>query len=216
MDIKLVLNGQYRIQTIRTADISKNKLSEVAEQIKEMFLWFAPDSTDEDIHRRLCQHPEAFADILTHVESGECRGFTVHYTEQFNGSRVMFRGGTIVRDRSRGLYKELLHHSVSKEKQDFVVAMTQNPRVYEALRSLSVCRVAYPAAGVSNPEEIKLIAQVFCKAPGLNSESMIVTNVYGSIRKDKEFKCVKDPSVEKFFAESLGVDDGFFIVVPLH
>ncbi|MEK7460039.1 MAG: hypothetical protein AAB628_00610 [Patescibacteria group bacterium] len=215
MNTKLVLDGKYRIQTIKTAGISKDKLSEVAEQIKEMFLWFAPGSTDEDINRRLCQHPEAFVDILTHVESGECRGFTVHYTEQFNGSWVMFRGGTIVRDRSRGLYKILLHHSISAEKQDFVVAMTQNPRVYEALRALSTRGVVYPAVGVSNPEEVKLIAQEFCKAPGLDSESMIVPGVYGSIRKDKEFKSAKDHLVEKFFAESLGDDAGFFVVVSL-
>lgn len=215
MNTKLVLDGEYQIQTIKTASISKDKLSEIAEQIKEMFLWFAPGSTDEAIHRRLCQHPEAFVDILTHVESGECRGFTVYYTEQFSGSRVMFRGGTIVCDRSRGLYKELLHHSVFVEKQDFVVAMTQNPRVYEALRSLSERGVVYPAVGVSNPEEIKLIAQEFCKAPGLNSESMIVPNVYDSIRKDQEFKRAKDYLVEKFFAENLGVNDGFFVVVPL-
>lgn len=211
-----VLDGQYEIQTFRTADLTEVQFSSVVEQIKEMYLWFAPDSTENDMRERLSQHKDAHIDILTHVDTGECRGFSVYYTEEFCGKQVMFRGGTIVRDRSRGLYKDLLHHSVSPEKQDFVVAMTQNPRVYEALRSLSERGIAYPALEVKSSEEVKAIAQAFCKAPGLNPDTMIVSEVYGSIRKDQEFKRAKDSSVEKFFTENLGVDDGFFIVVPLH
>ena len=216
MKTNSVLDGQYEIQTFRTVDLTEKQFSSVVEQIKEMYLWFAPDSTENDMHERLRQHKEACIDVLTRADTGECCGFSVYYTEQFGEKRIMFRGGTIVRDRSRGLYKELLHHSVSPEEQDFVVAMTQNPRVYEALRSLSARGVAYPAHEIKNPEEIKIIAQAFCKAPGLNPESMIVPEVYGSIRKDQEFKLVKDHSVEKFFADNLGVDDGFLVVVPLH
>lgn len=216
METSLVLDGQYKIQTFRTVNLTEEQFFDVLEQIKEMYLWFAPGSTENDMRERLSQHTEACIDILTHVDTGECRGFSVYYTEQFGGKRIMFRGGTIVRDRSRGLYKELLHHSVSPERHDFVVAMTQNPRVYEALRSLSAHGVAYPSHDLDNTEEVKGIAQVFCKAPGLNPESMIVPEVYGSIRKDQEFKRTKDPSVEKFFADSLGIDDGFFVVVPLH
>lgn len=81
---------------------------------------------------------------------------------------------------------------------------------------VTVNRTPFPiSSGLEHSDEIKAIAQAFCKAPGLNTCSMIVPGVYGSIRKDKDFKLSRDHSVEKFFADSLGVDDGFFVVVPL-
>lgn len=215
MNTRTILCGQYKIQTIRTAGLSEERLPEIIEQIKGMYLWFAPASTEDDMKRRLRQHDEACIDILTHIESDECRGFSIYYTEQFNGLRVMYRGGTIVRDRSLGLYKSLLRHSICEEDLDFVVAMTQNPRVYESLRSFASCGVAYPSPNSNVPQTIKLIAQEFCKAPGLDADSMIVSGVYDDIRKDKDFKLAKDHLVEKFFADSLGVDDGFFVVVPV-
>lgn len=215
MNSSTVHDDQYKIQTIRTADLFERELGEVVEQIKEMYLWFAPDSTDADIRARLCQHAEAHIDILTHIESNECRGFSVYYTEHLGGIRVMFRGGTIVRDRSRGLYKTLLHNSISVEKQDFVAAMTQNPRVYETLRSLSPSGVAYPSLGVKPPEEVKMIVSALCKVPSINIDTMVVPDIYDTIRKDADFKKAKDPSVEKFFTDSLNENDGFFVVVPL-
>jgi len=215
MNTKHVLDGQYKLETLRTDGLSESELGKVAEQIKAMYLWFAPDSTDDDIHARLCQHAEAHIDILTHVESGECRGFSVYYTEQINGHRVMFRGGTIVRDRSCGLYKILLLNSISVEEQDFVAAMTQNPRVYETLRSLSSFGVAYPSMGANPPEAVRGIVSALCKVPSIDLDTMIVHDIYNTIRKDADFKKAKDPLVEKFFANSLNENDGFFVVVPL-
>jgi hypothetical protein len=127
----------------------------------------------------------------------------------------MFRGGTIVRHRSKGHYKLLLKESICTNSPDFLVAMTQNPRVYEALRSFSPAERAYPAIGYPVPNIVKDITKRFCKVPTVNPETMIVPDVYDNIRKDEEFKIARDPAVAKFFSENLRINDGFFVVVPL-
>ena len=205
----------YSIKSLASKDLTEEGCSAIIGHIKNMYLWFAPDSTEEDMRSRMYQHPEARIDLLMHNESGECRGFSIHYVEQFDGFRVMFRGGTIVKDRSHGLYKTLLHHSIDQSELDFVVAMTQNPRVYEALRSFSPAGIAYPPVNGDCSETIKRITRKFCRVPDVDLETMIVPGVYGTIRKEDDFRGARDPRVVEFFAKNLAQDDGFFVVVPL-
>jgi hypothetical protein len=202
------------IQSLRTAQLAEANYEKIVGLIKDLYLWFAPGSTDADINKRLHQHPDAMIDLLINKTTGMCDGFSVHYTELFQGNAVMFRGGTIVRQRSKGHYKELLEHSILGGRQDFVVAMTQNPRVYESLRAFSSTGIIYPSPDTESPLLVKKIAERFCKVPISDFDKMIVHNVYASIRKDEEFKTARDPAVAKMFKETLGVDDGFFIVVP--
>lgn len=206
----------YSINSFFSKTLTEEKYAAIIEHIKEMYVWFAPDSTLEDMRKRIYQHPEAQIDLLMRDESGECRGFSMHYIEQFDGFRIMFRGGTIVKDRSHGLYKALLHHSIDQSKLDFVVAMTQNPRVYEALRSFSPKGIAYPLStnGVFS-ETIRRITRKFCRVPNVNLETMVVPGVYKTIRKEEGFRGARDPEVMEFFAKNLAEDDGFFVVVPL-
>jgi hypothetical protein len=209
-------NNWYKIETFRTSGLSEKELNVIVEKIKKMYAWFDQAATEVGIRLRLCQHAEAHIDILSDISTDECRGFSVYYTEQYNNSCVIFRGGTIVLDRSQGLYRALLCNSVSFGRHDFVVAMTQNPRVYETLRSLAPSSVVYPSVDENPTKTIRGIAKAFCKAPGVDLDTMIVRGVYKTIRKDREFMTATDPYVEKFFKENLGEDDGFFVVVPLH
>lgn len=55
----------------------------------------------------------------------------------------------------------------------------------------------------------------FSISPSIDIDTMIVPDIYDTIRKDADFKKAKDPSVEKFFTDSLNENDGFFVVVPL-
>ena len=210
-----ISGGQYTIQTTKTASLGETALAKIMNEIKDLYLWFAPESTEDAIRVRLLQHPRAFIDMLTSVNSEKCAGFSVYYTDVVDGTRVMFRGGTIVKDRSRGLYKTLLQKAISAEKPDFVVAMTQNPRVYEALRSFSPSGIAYPDKGRILPAELKNVVTAFCKVPGLSLDTMVIPGIYDSIRKDHDFKTATDPLVEKFFKETLGENDGFFVIIPL-
>jgi len=133
--------------------------------------------------------------------------------EPVDGRVVMFRGGTIVRDRSLGLYKKLLEHSVHTFRADVLVTMTQNPRVYESLRSFSAQGIAYPNPEREIPEPIKRIVRQFCRVP-IDPDTLIANGVYREIRKDQTFKTNKELDVTRMF-EALGEDDGFFVVVPL-
>jgi hypothetical protein len=213
--VKKVDNSGYEIHTLRTADLSRDELCKVVNEIKELYLWFSPTSSGADMRDRLLRHRNTHISILRNAENGACRGFSVYYTETFDGLRVIFRDGTIVRDRSRGLYKALLQHSISPECHDYVVAMTQNPRVYETLRSFSRSEKIFPSPIIVVSDEVREIAEKFCKAPNIALDTLIVREVYGEIRKDFEFTNSKDPKVKDFFLKNLGIDDGFFVVVPL-
>ena len=206
---------QYKIQTTKTATLDEVRLTKIVDEIKDLYIWFAPESTNDTIRARLLQHSQACIDVLTSASSEKCVGFSVYYTDVIGGSRVMFRGGTIVKDRSRGLYKALLQKAISAEKPDFVVAMTQNPRVYETLRSFSPSGIAYPSEGRILPTELKNVVTAFCKVPGFSFDTMVIPGIYDSIRKDYDFKTATDPLVEKFFRETLRENDGFFVIVPL-
>jgi hypothetical protein len=210
-----LVNQDYVIESIQSSACSEGDYDRVINSIREVYLWFSSESTDADIRRRLQQHPDARIDLLLNQTNGFCEGFTVHYTEMFQGHRVMFRGGTVVKHRSNGHYKWLLERSVRMESPDFLVAMTQNPRVYETLRSFSPTGRAYPDEGLNPTDTIRSITKRFCKVPTVNLDTMIVRDVYSNIRKDDSFKTSRDPAVARLFSENLGVDDGFFVVVPI-
>ena len=204
------------LRTLRTAELDEAALAKVVEQIKDLYLWFSPGSPEEDMRGRLLQHPNAYVELLLRPDN-TCDGFSIHYTEVFNGSRVMFRGGTVVRpgEQSSGHYRRMLSQAISPRNADFVVAMTQNPRVYECLRSFGKRGVIYPRRDVDIPRHVLDIAMKFCKAREFLAPTLIVRNVYADIRKDASFSSVRDYSVESFFQSNLGPDDGFFVVVPL-
>lgn len=209
-------NEEYTIIRHKVATLSEAEIHVVISQIRSIYTWFSPTSPDGDIAKRLHQHPQAYIDMLIHTRTGECRGFSIYYTERFLGYRVIYRGGTIVSDRSKGLYKKLLRNSISVLEHDFVVAMTQNPRVYETLSSFSPGGKVYPSPEVSVSEELQLIASHFCKIPSIDLQTLIVPDVYSSIRKEGSFKSVNNARTEHFFKAHLKENDGFFVIVPLH
>lgn len=206
---------QYSVRTVRTAGLAIIDYKDIIEHIRDLYLWFAPASTEDDIHERLYRHPNTHIDLLFDTTSNQCCGFSIYYTEQYNGFRIMFRDGTVVRDRSKGLYRLLLQNSINPEEQDFVVAMTQNPRVYATLRSFSATGAVYPSPHEKPSNRIKQIASKFCKAPGMDVDTLVVSEVYSGINKSDDFKTVKDSCTAEFFAKTLGKDDGFLVVVPL-
>lgn len=213
----MVLGGDYEIETFCIRDLSEVEVSEIVKRIKDIHLSFSPSSNQEKIRNRLCKNPGSCIDVITQTESGECGGYSTYYTEDLGKLRVMFRNATIIgaKHRSRGLYKILLANSIVLGELDFVVTMTQNPRVYETLSSFSPQGIIYPAPGIDLPEVAQELASQFCKEPGLDRDTLIVRGVYERINKDPDFKKVRTSAVEHFFAESLGQSDGFFIIMPL-
>lgn len=203
------------IRSFRTADLSQQELMSLCEKIEELYLWFSPSSGSADILKRLTQHPDAYLDLVLDPNTNMCDGFSVHFTQDFQGERVMFRGGTVVRHKSKGDYKRLLAHSIGKVSPSFMAAMTQNPRVYQALRYFSQNDDIYPSPAKEPTELVRAIAKRFCKAPGIDEETLIVRDVYENIRKESSFKTIQDDSVAKMFAELLKENDGFFVVVAL-
>lgn len=210
------ING-YVIHSHKTCELTEEEYAKLAEKVRSLYLWFAPDSTNEDIYQRFHRHPETRVDLLIDIQNSQhVIGFSAYQTETFDGSRVMFRGGTIVSERSHGFYKKILEHGIRLDRPDFLVAMTQNPRVYEALSSFSSHGQTYPSVTGELPsEKIQCIAKRFCKAPNLDPKTFLVPNVYDSIKKDESFKTGRNPAVQKMFAEQLHENDGFLVVVPL-
>lgn len=203
------------IESYRSNSLTERERSSIANRVREPYLWFSPGSTQEDIYKRFYQNPDTQIDLLVDPENNKCIGFSAHYTERFENLLVMFRGGTVIQDRSRGLYKKLLGHSILVSDADFVVAMTQNQRVYETLRSFSPNQKAYPAPDMDLPELVQKVALKFCRAKTICPDTLVVTDVYQAIRKEAGFKNGRDPLITKMFSESLKENDGFFVVVPL-
>lgn len=211
---QIALDKRHILSSYPTSSLSLNEYERCVEEIRSLYLWFAPYSTDDDISQRLHRHQETRLDIITLQTSGECVGFSVHHTECLDGRRVMFRGGTVIRNRSQGLYKKFVGFGIGLKDPHFLAAMTQNPRVYETLRSFSLSACAYPSLDRTPSEEIQCIAQHFCKVPGFDPISMRIPDVYKSIRKEDAFRTTKNPVIAEMFAK-LPEDDGFFVVVPL-
>lgn len=211
-----VING-YEIRSYKTQELEASEYVQLVEGIRSLYLWFAPDSTDEDIYQRFHRHSETRVDLLVDTQNDQhIIGFSAYQTEIFDGSRVMFRGGTIVSERSKGYYKKILEHGIRLDRPNFLVAMTQNPRVYEALSSFSSNGQTYPSVTGELPsEKIQCIAKRFCKVPDLDPKTFLVPNVYDSIKKDESFKTGRNPAVQRMFAEQLHENDGFLVVVPL-
>jgi hypothetical protein len=209
------ISDQYAVFSYRTASLSRDEYICLVQMIWDLYIWFAPDSSMTDVYNRLHRNPETYVDVVVDTISGSCVGFSAYHTECFEGKHLMFRGGTVVSDRSKGLYKGLLEHAVQVFAPDFLVAMTQNQRVYESLRSFSSCSCAYPSLDKEVPLDIQRIAQYFCPVQDFNPESMIVQGVYNSIRKEKSFKTGRDSRVSKMFNTLLGENDGFMVVVPV-
>lgn len=202
------------ITTYKVADLSAEAYAGLVASITPLYIWFAPHSTDQDIYARLHQHPETHIDLCIDATTGECLAFSVYYTELFEGLYIMFRGGTVVGRRSRGLYRELLERSIETDQPDMIVAMTQNPRVYETLSSYA-CDIyhVYPSLFHPVPGGIRPIAEHFCKAPGLDTTTFIVPGVYTGIRTDNDFRTVRSFAIRRMFEAKLGPHDAFFMVV---
>lgn len=211
---QIALDERHILSSYPTSSLSLSEYGKCVDAIRSLYLWFAPGSTDDDISQRLHRHHETHLDIITLQTSGECVGFSVHHTECLDGRRVMFRGGTIIRDRSQGLYKKFVGFGIGLKDPHFLAAMTQNPRVYETLRSFSPTAYAYPSLDRIPSKEIQCIAQHFCEVPGFDPVSMRIPDVYKSVRKEESFKTARDPIIAEMFAK-LPEDDGFFVVVPL-
>lgn len=211
---QIALDETHILSSYPTNSLSLSEYGKCVEKIRSLYLWFAPSSTEDDISQRLHRHTETHLDIITLQTSCECVGFSVYHTESLGDRKVMFRGGTVIRDRSQGLYKKFLSLSIDLKNPHFLVAMTQNPRVYETLRSFSPDACAYPSLGRTPPEEIQYIARHFCNVSGFDPVSMRIPDVYKSIRKEDSFRTVRDPVIAEMFAK-LPENDGFFVVVPL-
>lgn len=205
---KECLYNSIKVDCLRTDEYIR-----LVQLIKPLYLWFAPQSSDEDIRKRLYQHTNTFIDLSFNEETGVCTGFSVYYVETFEGHEVMFRGGTVVGDRSQGIYKRLLSNGIARTEPDFLVAMTQNPRVYESLRSYSSDQTIYPSY-TEVPQHIQRIARKFGPIT-LDEESLIVRDIYHNIRCDESFKTARDENVTRLFKQHLGVRDAFLVVVDV-
>jgi hypothetical protein len=193
---------KYTFDHVRVDELTDVRLVSLIRAIRPLYTWFAEGATDEKIAGHIRCHSEAVLDIVTDGV-GDCAAFAISYTELFEKKLVLYRDGTVVRDRSCGLYRELVARSIERTNPDYLCAMTQNPRVYELLQSVAVNGEIYPMSGLDVPSSIQHIARHFCSASTLSQVTLIFRDFYQRIRKEGSFKSGRRSSSERLF-EHLG------------
>lgn len=208
--------GDHYLESYKVSSLIPSEIEDMVAYIRHPYLWFSSESTDEDIRKRLTRHPNTRLNVLSDKKTRECTGFSVFYTENIQGKEVMFRGGTVILDRSKGLYKRIIEEDLTHFHADCIVTKTQNPRVFETLRSFSPTNTSFPSFGdMSPPEWVLGLAYQFCEGLNFDPRTFVLKDLYEPLRRDCDFKVTKDPSIGIEFAKRLGERDAFFVVVPL-
>jgi len=208
--------GEHYLERYKVSSLIPSEIEDMVAYIRRPYLWFSSESTDDGIRKRLTRHPQTRLNILSDKKTRECVGFSVFYTETIQGMEVMFRGGTVILDRSKGLYKTIIERDLKHCHSDCIVTKTQNPRVFETLRSFSPTLTTYPSFDENPPPEWVLgLAHRFCEGLNFDPRTFVLKDLYEPLRRDEDFKVTKDPSISAEFKKKLGERDAFFVVVPL-
>jgi len=205
----------FEIETFEPNGLKQDAMQSLIEVVREPFMWYAPDSTEEDIYDRLLGNGASWVDVV--FQNGEPCGFSVHYAKDIDGSSVDYRGGTSILPfaRGKGIYKELINRSLANGNYDYISTRTQNPRVYETLQQFSPSGVIFPHPSRDIPPHIFEIAEATCESGIVEPDTLAVRGVHGFVRADRSFMTARSKEVQDFFSQNLGRDDGYMVVVEL-
>lgn len=215
MATETAIKGNWKNFSVK--DLDEKGLQELIELIRPLYTWFSPTrATDSNIRARLTRDPNSQVDIIEY--QGKVIAWGVYYTREINNAqKILYRGGTIV-DReytSKGIYHALIQIALEREKPDYLVTRTQNPRVYEAFeKCILVGTVIYPQLdGTIPPPNIQKIAQLV--EPNVDLETLIVRGLYEGNRFYADYHTSRDPKVQEFFQKKLNPPDAFVVIAPL-
>lgn len=161
--------------------------------------------------------PEANQELVVVFDGSEkIIGFAGIRQLSLKESKVTYRVGTIVdpEHQGRGIYKRLIREGLHPDSEAMVVR-TQNPRVYQSIRSAGIFEEIYPRIdGEEVPRKIyetaSEVLELIGKKPNIDPQSLIVRGVYGEGLYSEPISCRKD-DVNALFRK-LGRGDGFVIV----
>lgn len=189
-----------------------NVLAQLVDAVRESVHWYAPGMSDPEIVQLLTSREGAAVDVVRLDE--KAIGFFASATTRVAGRKVCFHIAVSILPAGRGrhLYEQLARKALLRESCDYIVARTQNPAVYESMRKLSPVGEIYPAPGAEPDVKVHEVAQSLSSLP-VESGTLIVRNAHGFARQDRSYMKSRNPETDAFFAENLGRDDGFMVVV---
>ncbi len=199
-----------------TDSLGPDELNTLIQLIKSIYLHFYPSSSEERIRLRITRKKTTVVDVLL-MDNHVC-AFGVYYSQMVQNHKVLFRDGTMVDQamQSKSYYKLLVKHSIDMSAPDYMVTRTQNPRVYESLKSFSPSGLIYPDVDFHVPEEISSVASFFHENGEFDRKTLVVKGVYtnGQGRADADFWSVRDQKTVQLFRNFLTEFDAFMLVIP--
>ena len=202
------------IKSFRPNKLSAIALLTLAVEIHDPFVWYAPDSTPEDILERIRGNGDSYLDVA--YVQGKPVGFNTYYVKTVDGSRICYIAGISVLPsaRGKGVSSSFIHLALGQCSADYLAGRTQNPIIYKLLRSFSTRGVAYPGAVVT--PDVYEIASAVNESGDVDPQSLAVRDAHTFVRADRSFmKVDDDPEIAELFSK-LGRDDGYVVVVPLN
>ncbi len=192
----------------------------LVEEIKPLYMWFSPDSTDLDILIRLTYMPNATCTTLT--EDGRCVGFMISHIEKHKKSLVLYVKGVIVDElyRSRHYFRKMLEDAIELYQPNYIALTTQNPRVYTMLAKICGVENVYPRHTYPPGYEILDLARQLISGGATSGEvgdteirNLVLKGHYTSSRpEDKTYMSSDMTNVDGFFDSQLGPTDGFLVI----
>lgn len=186
----------------------------VVRLIKELFWTFEPGLSEEEIKTRLFgQGGEV--DIVW--DKGHIVAFSISRIQYVGTYKIWYLIGVLIdKDyQSFGLSSDLMKVGLARNQPDYLLAITQVPRVYASVLSLGGGPV-YPNERHFTPEHIwNITKSVTGKQLDASSDYPIVRNMYKVDRTDRLDRECRDESINSFFKKNLGTHDAFVLVAAL-
>lgn len=202
------------IKSFRPNQMSALELLTLAIEIHDPFVWYAPDSTPEDILERMRGDGNSYLDVV--YVTGKPVGFNAYYVKTVGDTRVCYIAGISVMPsaRGKGVSRSLIHLAIVHCRAEYIAGRTQNPIIYKLLRSFNRRCVAYPGAFVT--PGVYEIAQAVNESGDVDPQTLIVRDAHTFVRADRSFMKVDDDQEIAELFSTLGKDDGFVVIVPLN
>jgi hypothetical protein len=207
--------ANFSFTTLRPHLLTAAEMDLLIQIVGKPFRLYASDSTDEDIRSRLVGNGASYVE-LAFMDGIPC-GFSAWYTKICDDCLVNYRGGTSLVEEARGhgLYKQLIQRGLDTDDFDYIATRTQNPAVYESLSRFAAGGVIYPNPEQAPPFLIRQIAFATSESGVVEPDTLIVRDAHDFVVKDRSFMACRSDQIRRFFAASLGPDDGFMVVAAL-
>lgn len=202
----------YTAHAFRPHLMTDQDMQALAQMVWEPFDWYAPGSSEQDIFDLLRGNGASRVDVA--LRDGQPCGFLATEISVVDGYTICYHIGVSIleQDRRQGLYKMLTDRALAGQDVDYMVARTQNPAVYETMQRYALQAEIYPSPGIEQPRHITAIARALCTLDSFEPRRLIVRNAHGFVREGRDYMKAKDPTINWFFGQLLGRDDGFMVV----